>query len=69
MMCKRMTSTYRNRLSLKSDRSIPLGEIQNITTDIPMTAVGNASGMSRRVSSHFFPRKFLWTIIHAMANP
>ena len=48
---------------------MPSGDIQNITTDMPRTAVGNASGMSRSVSSHFFPGKSLRTMIHAIGRP
>ena len=40
-----------------------------MTTDIPRTAVGNARGMSRRVSSHLLPLKSLRTMIQAMGRP
>ncbi len=47
----------------------PSGAPQNMTTEIPRTAVGKARGRSRSVSSHLFPLKSLRTMIHAIGSP
>ena len=49
--------------------STPAGHPQNMTTEIPSTAVGNARGISRRVSRYFLPLKSFLTIIHAIGMP
>ena len=68
-MCSRMTIMYGERLSPSPGIDMPSGEIQNMTTEMPSTAVGNARGMSSSVSSHLLPWKFLRTMIHAIGSP
>ena len=69
MIWRNRSITYGERSSPSPGIVMPSGAPQNMTTDIPRTAVGNARGMSSRVSSHFLPLKSLRTMIHAIGSP
>ncbi len=68
-MCRRISIAYGDRSNPNPGMVTPSGAPQNMTTDIPSTAVGNARGRSRSVSSHLFPLKSLRTMIQAIGSP
>ena len=68
-MCRSTNIMKVERWSPSPGMSTPSGAPQNMRTESPRTAVGNARGMSRSVSRKFFPLKFFLTIIQAMGRP